>query len=286
MHPVRDRALVLRTRDLGEADRIVTMLCLEHGIVRGVAKAVRRTRSKFGSRLEPFTYVEVEFVPSRRGAGMGSGAPGMVGLGTPFGDGGLAVVRSAETLEIFSAAITADWTTYTAACAMMEAAEQLSGGEPRVLRMLVLAFRSLSEGRRDPALVAASFMLRALQVAGWEPVLLACARCGAVGPHRAYHVPSGGTVCVHCRPAGSLTPRQGTPEVLDALLHGRWREVEGAPEQVLRQARQLVVAHVQWHTERSLHTVAMLAGERDLRRHPHPSTTGTEGRDHHHGAPA
>ncbi|WP_333617967.1 DNA repair protein RecO [Dietzia sp.] len=289
MHPVRDSALVLRTCDLGEADRIITLLCLEHGIVRGVAKAVRRTRSKFGSRLEPFTYVEVEFVPSRRGGGMGSGSPGMVGLGTPFGDGGLAIIRNAETIEGFSAQITADWPTYTAACAMLEAAEHLAGGEPRILRMLVLAFRSIAESRREPALVAASFVLRALQVAGWEPVLLACARCGVVGPHRAYHVPSGGAVCVHCRPAGSLTPRQGVPETLDALLHGRWKDVEAAPEQVIRQSKDLVAAHLQWHTERSLHTLELLSGESGVRRHARYGggpAAQLDRREHPYGAPA
>ena len=286
MHPVRDRALVVRTHDLGEADRIITMLCYEHGIVRGVGKAVRRTRSKFGSRLEPFTFVEVQFVPSKRSLAMGTGEQGMVGLGTPFGSGGLAIIQQAETIETYAPQITGDWRAYTAACAMMEAAEHLAGGEPRILRMLVLAFRSLAESRRDPSLVAVSFMLRALQVAGWEPVLLACARCGAVGPHRAYHVASGGAVCVHCRPAGALTPRQGTPEVLDALLRGRWDVVEVAPEQVLRQASQLVVAHVQWHTARSLHTLPLLAGEGDVRRHTQAPNRTPNRKDHSHGASA
>ncbi|MSV49993.1 MAG: DNA repair protein RecO, partial [Actinobacteria bacterium] len=44
----RDEAVVLRTQKLGEADRIVTMLSREHGRIRGVAKGVRRTMSKFG----------------------------------------------------------------------------------------------------------------------------------------------------------------------------------------------------------------------------------------------
>jgi len=53
----RDNAVVIRTQKLGEADRIVTLFSREHGRIRAVAKGVRRTKSKFGARLEPGTAV-------------------------------------------------------------------------------------------------------------------------------------------------------------------------------------------------------------------------------------
>ena len=56
----RDEALILRTQKLGEADRIITMLTRDHGRVRGVAKGVRRTMSKFGARLEPGSHVDIQ----------------------------------------------------------------------------------------------------------------------------------------------------------------------------------------------------------------------------------
>ncbi len=56
-----DECVVLRTHKLGEADRIVTMLSRQHGKIRAVAKGVRRTASKFGSRLEPFMVVDAQF---------------------------------------------------------------------------------------------------------------------------------------------------------------------------------------------------------------------------------
>ena len=49
----RDDGIVLRTQKLGEADRIITLLTRGHGRVRAVARGVRRTKSKFGARLEP-----------------------------------------------------------------------------------------------------------------------------------------------------------------------------------------------------------------------------------------
>jgi DNA repair protein RecO len=61
----RDEAIVLRTQKLGEADRIITMLTKEHGRIRGVAKGVRRTMSKFGARLEPGSHVDIQLHTGR-----------------------------------------------------------------------------------------------------------------------------------------------------------------------------------------------------------------------------
>ena len=55
----RDEGVVLRTMRLGEADRIVTMLCRTRGKVRAVAKGVRKTTSRFGGRLEPLSHVSL-----------------------------------------------------------------------------------------------------------------------------------------------------------------------------------------------------------------------------------
>ena len=56
----RDTGVVLRVQKLGEADRIVTLLTRRRGKVRAVAKGVRRTRSRWGARLEPFNHVDVQ----------------------------------------------------------------------------------------------------------------------------------------------------------------------------------------------------------------------------------
>ena len=56
---------MLRTQKLGEADRIVTLLTKKTGRVRAVAKGVRRTKSRFGARLEPFTHVDLQLYTGR-----------------------------------------------------------------------------------------------------------------------------------------------------------------------------------------------------------------------------
>ena len=100
----RDAAIVLRTQKLGEADRIVTLLTRQHGKVRAVAKGVRRTRSRFGARLEPFMVVDVMLYEGRS----------------------LDTVTQAETLAPYGDPIARDYVAYTAATAMLETAERLT----------------------------------------------------------------------------------------------------------------------------------------------------------------
>src|SRR3954464_13046973 len=61
----RDDGVVLRTHRLGESDRIVAFVTKSHGKVRAVAKGVRKTRSKFGGRLEPCSHVSLLFYEGR-----------------------------------------------------------------------------------------------------------------------------------------------------------------------------------------------------------------------------
>ena len=55
----RATGVVLRTYKLGESDRIIVLLTEQHGKVRAVAKGVRKTKSKFGGRLEPMSHVQL-----------------------------------------------------------------------------------------------------------------------------------------------------------------------------------------------------------------------------------
>jgi len=58
---VETESLVIKSYDLAEADRIVVLLTRDHGVVRGVAKGAKRLKSKFGSSLEPYSIVRVEY---------------------------------------------------------------------------------------------------------------------------------------------------------------------------------------------------------------------------------
>lgn len=236
----RDEGVVLRTQKLGEADRIVTLLTRRHGRVRAVAKGVRRTRSRFGGRLEPFTHVDLQLHTGRS----------------------LEVVTQAETVTSYGDRLTGDYARYTAGSAVLESAERLTAeeGEPtlRLFLLVVGALRTLASGDHPAPLVLDAFLLRAMAVAGYEPALAGCARCGAPGPHRAFSVPAGGAVCGTCRPPGAASPSPAAVTLLHDLLTGDWSAADSSEPRARREGSGLVAAYVQWHLERSLRSLPLV----------------------------
>ena len=238
-----DEAIVLRTRKLAEADRIITLLTRQHGVVRAVAKGVRRTTSRFGSRLEPFTHVDLQLAEGRN----------------------LDVITQAETRSPFGEAISAEYDRYTAASVMLETAERLvvEEREPSVQQYLLLvgALRAMAAGEHRSSDVMDSFVLRSLSVAGYAPSFDGCVRCGVEGPHRAFHPASGGVLCASCRVPGSAHPAPETVRLLGALLAGDWAVADVADERSHREARGLVSAYLSWHLERGLRSMPYVAGD-------------------------
>lgn len=238
----RDEALVLRTYTLGEADRIIVLLTRSHGQVRAVAKGVRRTTSRFGARLEPFSMIDVQLHQGRT----------------------LDVVTQVETIEPFARGITDDYAVFTCASTMVETAERLTeddgdlGTADSAQQFLLLygALFALARRRHAPGLVLDSYLLRALALAGWAPSCFECAQCGAPGPHTAFHVQAGGAVCPSCRPAGSVEVEPGTMVLLGALLSGHWPVAERSRERERAQASGLVSAYLTWHLERRLRSLS------------------------------
>jgi DNA repair protein RecO (recombination protein O) len=99
---------------------------------------------------------------------------------------------------------------------------------PDLHRLTLAALRAVADGNRPRELVLDAYLLRAMGIAGWAPALIECARCATPGPHRAFHVAAGGSVCVHCRPSGSATPPQGVMDLMAALHDGDWEAAEAS----------------------------------------------------------
>ena len=212
----RDQGVVLRTIRLGEADRIVTLMTEQHGKVRAVAKGVRRTGSKFGSRLEPFSHVAL--------------------LGWQ-GCGDLDIVNQVEVIDTFRP-VREDLDRMTAAMSMLEVVDQVGQerhANPRLYTMLVGALAALAE--RDSPMVAAAFFLKVLALEGSEPVLDACVSCGEDDPELlvAFDLVEGGVLCRSCRRGRSVSP--------DALVLMR-RVLGGGLAGVLAEPRSSVTDEV------------------------------------------
>jgi DNA repair protein RecO (recombination protein O) len=272
--PYRDDGIVLRTQKLGEADRIITILGRTTGRVRAVAKGVRRTKSRFGARLEPFTHVDLMLHPGRS----------------------LDVITQAEVIRPYGEPLTADYPRYTAGVAMLETAERFTPMEKepalRQLLLLIGGLRSLGESEHDSRLILDAFLLRSLAVAGYAPALEECARCGASPSGRprpgasapsdparpgasgrsdparpgasapgdqvrlpAFAVAAGGMVCASCRPPGAAAPAAGTVGLMLALLQGDWDRADRSERRQRVECSGLVAAYLQWHLEHSIRSL-------------------------------
>jgi len=243
----RDDGIVLRTQKLGEADRIITVLGRGTGRIRAVAKGVRRTRSRFGARLEPFTHVDLLLHPGRS----------------------LDVITQAEVIRPYGKPLAGDYPRYTAGTAMLETAERFTPVEKepalRQFLLLVGALRTLGGTGHDPRLVLDAFLLRSLAVAGYSPALTECARCGAPraapqapggrGRLPAFAVAAGGVVCSSCRPHGAAAPAAATVDLMLALLRGDWQAADASERRHRVECSGLVAAYLQWHLEHSVRSL-------------------------------
>jgi len=236
----RDEAIVLRTQKLGEADRIATLLTRTHGKIRAVAKGVRRTSSRFGARLEPFSHVDLQLATGRS----------------------LDVVTQAVSISAYGEGIVGDYARYTTGTVLLETADRLvvEEKEPATQQHLLLAgaLRVLSTGEREPRLILDSFLLRSLAISGYAPSFGDCAKCGEPGPHRAFNPSAGGMVCATCRPPASAMPSPATVTLLAALLSGDWPIAESADPRTRREADGLVSAYLTWHLDRQLRSLPHL----------------------------
>jgi len=244
MGTFNDEGVVLRTHRLGEADRIITILTRRNGKLRGVAKGVRRTSSKFGARLEPFAQVDLQITEGRT----------------------LHYFTSVVSKNLFGKEFLDDYARYTAAEVMVEIADKLVGeeGVPALQHYLLLvgALRALGEGTADgmrpSAMILDSYMLRAASLAGYAPALESCAVCGAQGPHSSFHPASGGVVCTRCRPPGAAALSGETLGYMTALLTGHWPATRGVPSYRVDEAAGMVRAFLDWHIERGIKSLSHL----------------------------
>ena len=236
----RDEAIILRTQKLGEADRIITLLTREHGRIRGVAKGVRRTMSKFGARLEPGSHVDIQMYEGKT----------------------FDTVTQVESIANYGEAFSDDYQRYTIASAMLETAERFTAqeNEPALQEFLLTigAMKALAEEKYDPALILDAFLLRSCAIGGYAPSLTTCSRCEKPGPHRYFSLVGGGSVCTDCRPSASATPAPETLELMGALLSGDWQSAIGSEGRHRREANGLIAAYLQWHLERGLRSLPLV----------------------------
>lgn len=231
---------MLRTYNLGEADRIIVMITPTHGQVRAVARGVRRAKSKLGARLEPFSHIDIQLVPGRS----------------------LEHISQVETKRGYGHPLVADYPAYTSAVAISELAEKLTETDTESARaqyhLALGAIAALARNAQPSQLILDSYLLRAMAAAGWQASLEHCATCHEAGEHLSFSPSLGGVVCTVHRPPGTPTLDVETLAHLRALQAGDWSSANTAGESTRNRAAGMIASFVQFHVERSLKSLALV----------------------------
>jgi DNA repair protein RecO (recombination protein O) len=233
----RDRAVVLRTYKLGEADRIVVFLGEARGKVRAVAKGVRKTKSRFGSRLEPTSHVSLLMYEGRE----------------------LDIVTQAESIE-HHRNIRSDLSRLAKANVVVEAVDQVAQERepaPELYRLVAGVLRALDQ--RDSPLLVAAFAWKLLAAEGVAPLVDVCAACGSPGPLVAFDLSEGGALCRSCRRGSPIS--EGALSLLRRILGGDLSRVLGeAGSPAGAELEGLATTALEGHIERRLRSLRALDG--------------------------
>jgi DNA repair protein RecO (recombination protein O) len=172
------RGIVLRRRDLGEADRIITIFTAERGKLRIVAKGARRPSSKLAGHLEPFCSTRLLVARARN----------------------LDIVSQAETIEHFSALRLSETAIATAGylAELIDALLPEDQQQETIYELTFASLRLLNDGH-DPRLVTHVFEMGLLRQLGYRPELTRCVSCGAeIAPEPNGFAYDGGVLCPNC----------------------------------------------------------------------------------------
>jgi DNA repair protein RecO (recombination protein O) len=241
--PVKTEAVVLRSMRYGEADRILHLYTPHRGRVSAIAKGVRRARSRFGGRLEPFFRLQIELHEGR---------------------GELLTVTGAQTVN-GHASLREDAGALDAAARACDAVGRLfetSEPHPGVFNLLCRKLSLLNErpesATRAHALV---FRLKLLLAAGLAPQLAACACCGEREHLVGFSGAAGGVVCGACE-AGAFVLDEQAYEFMTEALGRPLTEAPPAQERALGQVERALSETLEHHA----HVRLMPATDRRSRR--------------------
>ena len=233
---VKTEAVVLRSFRFGEADRVLHLYTSERGRVGAMAKGVRKTKSRFGARLEPFSHVE---------------------LMLHQGSGELHTVTGASLVDAHRPAREDAYRLSTSLIAA-EAMLRLFVEEERNERVFEALTRFLSavdamppgsRGRAALDPLALSFQLKLLWLSGYVPHLESCVECGGVDGLVGYLPRAGGAVCTACAPDETVFL---SPEGFRGMHALNWSLLAdahdlGLGERALRDTLAVVVASYEFH---------------------------------------
>lgn len=232
-----DQGIVLRGYPFGEADRVVVLLSPNHGKLRTVAKGVRKTTSRFGGRLEPFTHVDLVLYEGRN----------------------LDTITQVSIIEGFPR-LRSDLGQVVSAGIMVEAADAVAQEQESSLRLFLLlqrGLRALEAGVSGRDLIT-SFLLKLAGVVGVAPALERCAACGRSDDLVSFSFASGGVLCERCQGERGMRLRPGVTDYMARLERAEFTELPISEEKLSGEAMGVARRFVEYHLDRSLASLAVL----------------------------
>jgi DNA repair protein RecO (recombination protein O) len=226
--PLKTEAVVLRSLRFGEADRILHLYTRDRGRISAIAKGVRRAKSRFGGRLEPFSHVSLVLHEGRSDLMTVTGADS---------------VRPHRRLKEHAATLDAAARACDAVGRLFETSEP----HPEVFHLLLNELALLDA---DPANAThanqLAFRMKLLLAAGLAPQLGACASCGEREHLSGFSGAAGGVVCSSCE-AGAFALGEEAYDFLVGAVGHSLAETPQASERALRQAERAIAETVEHH---------------------------------------
>jgi DNA repair protein RecO (recombination protein O) len=228
---VKTEAVVLRSMRYGEADRILQLYTPNRGRVSAIAKGVRRARSRFGGRLEPFFRLRIELHEGRSELLTVTGAQTVDGHARLRGDG-RALDAAARACD--------------AVGRLFETSEPHPGVYNLLCRKLSLLDEHAGVGSSDGRAAALAFRLKLLLAAGLAPQLGACANCGEREHLVGFSGAAGGVVCGACE-GGSFSLDQQAHLFMAEALGRPLTDAPEAADPALGQVERAIAATLEHH---------------------------------------
>ncbi len=180
MASYKTTGIVLKTRKLGEADRIIILYTATRGRVEAVAKGIRRTKSKFGARLEPFTESNL-FLHTGRNLDIISQVE---------------LVRANHFIREDLNKLSYGWAILN----LMETVVYPGEADSRFFHLLRNTLKAIDQDQTPPDLALLKFSLRLSNIVGYQPNFISCFKCGrkySKGPAHFSYI-QGGLICRKC----------------------------------------------------------------------------------------
>ena len=239
-------AIIMRIKEFGESDLLVTYFTADRGRLKGVAKGGRRSQKRFANCLDLFCLTNLEYELKRKGD--------------------LHFLHSCKLVHAFPG-LRSDFTSLSLASYMIELTEilfPLGVTDKEMFELLKNAFLALNEvGRTD--ILRILFEAKAMALGGYKINLDRCCGCGRpyVGEGRAaFKRSKGGIACLKCEQESKLSPGLSPDSVkaLGVIQSTPWSQAEASDlnNEMIHEIKPVLKLHMEYRIGRRLKTAEYL----------------------------